>query len=120
MAEAFLRENGGDKFEAYSAGLEPGEINPYVKKVMDEKHIDLSGQYSKDVTEYMGKIHFGYLITVCSNAEKRCPAVFPGVGERLHWPFEDPAAFVGSEEATLKKFREIRDQIERKIKFWIS
>jgi arsenate reductase len=120
MAEAFLREHGGDKFEVYSAGFEPSEINPYVKKVMDEKNIDLSGQYSKSVTEYMGKIHFGYLITVCANAEKRCPTTFPGVGERFHWGFEDPAAFEGTEEETLKKFREIRDQIEQKIRFWIS
>jgi arsenate reductase len=120
MAEAFLRKHGGERFEVYSAGLEPSEINPYVRRVMEEVGFDLAGQYSKDVMEYMGRMHFGYLITVCTNAEERCPEVFPGVSQRLHWPFEDPAAFVGSEEETLEKFREIRDQIEQGIKDWLA
>jgi arsenate reductase len=119
MAEAFLRRYGDDRFEVYSAGLEPGVINPHVHRVMQEIGFDLAGQRSKDVTEYMGKMHFGYLITVCADAERRCPKVFPGVSQRLHWPFEDPAAFVGSEEETLEKFREVRDQIEQRIKAWL-
>ncbi|MBN1580344.1 MAG: arsenate reductase ArsC, partial [Anaerolineae bacterium] len=86
MAEAFLREYGGDRFDAYSAGLEPKEINPYTRRVMAEIGFDLSGQRSKDVTEYLGKQHFGYLITVCAQAEKNCPKTFLGVGQRLHWP----------------------------------
>jgi arsenate reductase len=120
MAEAFLRQYGGDRFEAYSAGLEPSEINPYVRRVMAEVGLDLAGQRSKDVIEYMGKTHFGYLITVCADAEARCPSVFPGVGQRLHWPIEDPAAFVGSEEETLTKFRQARDEIEQRIQTWLA
>jgi arsenate reductase len=120
MAEAFLREYGGDRFEAYSAGLEPGVIHPYTRRVMEEVGLDLSEQHSKDLAEYMGKVHFGYLITVCANAEKRCPSVFPGMGQRLHWPFEDPAAFVGSEEEKLAKFREVRDQVDRRIQEWLA
>ena len=120
MAEAFLREYGGDRFEAYSAGLEPSVIHPYTRRVMEEVGLDLSEQHSKDLAEYMGKVHFGYLITVCANAEKRCPSVFPGMGQRLHWPFEDPAAFVGSEEEKLAKFREVRDQVDRRIQEWLA
>lgn len=120
MAEAFLRTYGGDRFEAYSAGLEPSEINPYVYQVMEEIGLDLSGQRSKSVSEYMGKVHFGYLITVCADAEERCPAVFPGMGQRLHWPFDDPATFEGSEEETVAKFRKVRDQIEQRIKDWLA
>ncbi len=120
MAEAFLRKYGGDAFEAYSAGLEPKGINPYTERVMNEIGIGLNGQWSKGVSEYMGKKHFGYLITVCDDAEERCPATFPGVGQRLHWSFEDPAAFVGSDDETLRKFREIRDQIEHRIKEWVK
>jgi arsenate reductase len=101
MAEAFLRKYGGDRFEAYSAGLEPDVINPYVYQVMEEVDLDLNGQRSKSVSEYMGKVHFGYLITVCANAEEKCPAVFPGMGQRLHWPFDDPAAFEGTDEEKL-------------------
>ncbi len=95
-------------------------MNPYTERVMNEIGIGLNGQWSKSVSEYMGKKHFGYLITVCDDAEERCPATFPGVGQRLHWSFEDPAAFVGSDDDTLRKFREIRDQIEQRIKEWVK
>jgi arsenate reductase len=120
MAEAFLREYGGDRFEAYSAGLEPSVINPYVYRVMEEVGLDLAGQRSKDIEEYMGKVHFGYMITVCANAEEKCPAVFPGMGQRLHWPFEDPAAFEGTDEEKLVKFRQVRDQIGASVKSWVA
>jgi arsenate reductase len=120
MAEAFLRKYSEDEFEAYSAGLEPKGINPYTKRVMEEAGVSLSGQYSKHVKEYMGKVHFGYLITLCHEAEKNCPTVFPGVGQRLHWSFEDPSAFVGSDDEKLAKFREVRDQIDQRIQSWLA
>ena len=120
MAEAFVRKYAGERVEAHSAGLEPHGINPYTVRVMEELGFDLSDQHSKDVTEYMGKMHFGYLITVCAQAEERCPAVFPGVGTRLHWAFDDPAAFDGPPEAKLEKFRRVRDQIDRRIRDWLA
>jgi arsenate reductase (thioredoxin) len=120
MGEAFLRAIAGDKCEPYSAGLEPTEIHPLTKKVMAEVGIDLSQQYSKALEKYMGKIHFGYLITVCSDADKRCPTAFPGMGYRLHWDIEDPAKFVGTEEEKLAKFREIRDIVKQKVQDWVS
>jgi arsenate reductase len=115
MAEAFLRKYGGDRFEAHSAGLTPRGLNPFTTKVMEEVGIDVSGQRSKGVEEYLGKMHFQALITVCDNAEKNCPTVWPGVNTRLHWSFEDPAAFEGTEQQRLAKFREVRDQIEQRI-----
>jgi arsenate reductase len=120
MAEAFLKKYGGDQFEAYSAGLEPKGIHPYTERVTEEIGVSLSGQYSKHVKEYMGKVHFGYLITVCDEAEKNCPTAFPSVGQRIHWPFEDPAAFVGSDDEKLAKFREVRDQVEQRIRAWLK
>lgn len=120
MAEAFLRKEAGDRFEAYSAGLQPSEIHPYIKRVMEEIGIDITGQYSKGVEEYLGKVNFEYIITVCDIVTKTCPSAFPGIGQRLHWPFEDPVSFEGSEEERLKKFREIRDQIHRRIKSWLN
>jgi arsenate reductase len=111
MAEAFLRKYGGEQFEAYSAGLEPKDINPYTNRVMEEVGVSLSGQYSKHVK--------GYLIIVCDEAEKNCPTAFPSVSQRIHWSFEDPAALVGSDEEKLAKFREVRDQIEQRIKEWL-
>jgi arsenate reductase len=120
MAEAFLKKYGGDQYDAYSAGTEPKGVNPYTERVMEEVGINLSGQHSKHVKDYMGKVHFGYLITVCDEAEEKCPTTFPGVGRRIHWSFEDPSAFTGSEEKKLEKFREVRDQIEQHIKTWLA
>lgn len=119
MAEALLRKYAGDRFDVYSAGLEPQGINPLARKVMEEVGFDLSGHYSKDVSEFLGTTHFGYVITLCDHAESRCP-IFPGASIRLHWPFEDPAAFQGTEERKLNKFREIRDQIRVRIESWLG
>jgi arsenate reductase len=120
MAEALLRHFAGQRFEAFSAGLEPKGIHPYTRKVMAELGLDLSGQWSKDVREYMGRKHFGYLITVCSHADANCPTTFPGVGQRLHWDFEDPAAFKGPEDETLARFRQVRDQIANRLRSWLA
>jgi arsenate reductase len=120
MAEAFLRKYGSERYEAYSAGLEPKGVNPYTVRVMNEAGIDLSENRSKGVNEYLGKVLFQYLITVCDDAEKNCPSVWPGVNTRMHWSFEDPAAFRGTDEEKLAKFREIRNQIEQRILDWLS
>lgn len=120
MAEAFLRKYGGDKFEAFSAGLEPKGLNPFTLKIMQEIGFDMSGHRSKGVGEYLGKVLFQYLITVCDDAEKNCPTVWPGVNTRMHWSFEDPAAFQGTEAEKLEKFRQVRDLIEEKIKSWLT
>ncbi|MGB8214029.1 MAG: arsenate reductase ArsC [Anaerolineales bacterium] len=120
MAEAFLRKHASDRFEAFSAGLEPKEINPLTIQVMQEAGIDISGQRSKGIGEYLGKVLFQYLITVCDDAEKNCPTIWPGVNQRLHWSFEDPARFQGTPEQKLAKFRQVRDQIEQRITAWLE
>lgn len=120
IAEAFLRKYGSDRFEAHSAGLEPKGLNPFTVKVMQEIGIDVSWQTSKGVDTYLGKTLFQYLVTVCDDADKNCPTVWPGVSNRMHWSFQDPAAAEGTEEEKLAKFREVRDLIEVKIKEWLA
>ncbi len=120
MGEAWLRHYGGDEFEAHSAGLDPSVVNPFTIQVMGEKGIDMSAHHAKSVREYLGKKEFTYVITVCSRAEDRCPTSFLGERYRLHWPFDDPAAVEGSDEEKLAKFRAVRDEIETKIKHWLS
>ena len=120
MAEAFLRKHGNGRFEVHSAGLEPKGVNPLTIKVMNEAGIDISGHTSKGIETYLGKTLFQTLITVCDDADQNCPTVWPGVNTRLHWSFEDPAKFEGTEEEKLAKFREVRDQIEVKIKEWVA
>ena len=119
MAEALLRDYAGVRFQVYSAGLEPTEVHPLAIKAMAEVGIDISGQRSKSVLDFLGKEHFGYIITVCSRAEQQCPT-FPDVSVRLHWPFDDPAAVTGSEEERLAKFREVRDQIAARLRRWLA
>jgi arsenate reductase len=120
MAEALLRQIAGDRFDVFSAGLEPTEINPYTYQVMAELGLDLAGQRSKSVNEYLGKVQFQYLITVCDDADKNCPAVWPAVVSRMHWSFEDPAKFAGTDAEKLQKFREVRDQIRQRILDWVG
>lgn len=81
---------------------------------MRELGYDLSGQYPKELKQYLGTTHFGIVITLCEKAEERCPTI-PGVSTRLYWPFEDPATSQGTEEEKLVKFREVRNQISEKI-----
>jgi arsenate reductase (thioredoxin) len=119
MAEAFMRKYAGDRFDVYSAGLEPHGINPLTIKAMQEAGFDMSGHYAKSVLGFLGKEHFGYLITVCSRAEKNCP-IFPGVSVRLHWSFDDPAEATGSEEERLQVFRRVRDQIDQQMQAWLT
>ena len=118
MAEALLRQMAGEHFEVYSAGLEPTVVHPDTIKVLEEIGINASKLYAKSLSTFMGKYQFSYLITVCSNAEERCP-FFPGAGQRLHWPFEDPAAFDGDDEEKLAFFRSTRDQIQARIQRWL-
>jgi arsenate reductase len=121
MAEGFLRELAGDRFEVYSAGYRSGdEIHPYAIEVMEEVGIDISDQGPKGLRTYLGKMGFNYAIIVCARAEKDCPKTFPGVGTRLVWVFDDPRGEDVPEEEMLEKFREIRDEIEHKLLDWLE
>jgi arsenate reductase len=117
MAEAFLRKYAEDYFEAYSAGFDPQPINPLAIKVMQEIGYDLSNQRPKDLWQLIkSNTHFGIAVTVCNRKEEKdCPTI-PGTSTRLYWNIEDPAAFEGTEEEKLQRFREARDQIEEDVK----
>ena len=121
MAEGQLRALAGEYFEVCSAGVEPkGRILPEVHEVMREAGIDITSQRSKSVTEYLGKVNFGYVITLCADAEENCPAVFLNMGTHEHWPFDDPAKFAGDEGQRLELTRRLRDQIEDRLRLWLA
>ena len=121
MAEGFLREFGGDRFTAYSAGTDPAErVHPLAVQVMSEKGIDIRDGKPKNVGQCLGRLPVRHLVIVCDGANEKCPRIFPGMMNRMFWPFDDPAAFVGSEAATLEKFRTVRDQIESRIRQWLK
>lgn len=113
MAEGYLRHAGGDRFQVLSAGIAPKGLNPLAVEAMREIGVDISGQRSKDVREFLGE-SIPCVVTVCDNAREHCP-VFPGACKRLHWSFEDPAAAAGTREEQLAVFRRVRDQIGRAI-----
>jgi arsenate reductase (thioredoxin) len=109
MAEGLLRHDAGDRFEVFSAGVEPTRVRPEAIAVMKEIGVDLAGHRSKHVDEFAGQ-SFDYVLTVCDNARESCP-VFPGATERIHRSFADPAAVQGPEEHRLAVFRKVRDEI---------
>ncbi len=121
MAEAFLNLLAGDRFEAESAGLEPGSLNPLAVEVMQEIGIDISGNRTKGVFDFIkqGKL-FHYVITVCDETSgNRCPA-FVGYAKRMHWNFPDPSALQGTYDERLQETRKIRDAIKARIETWIK
>ena len=117
MAEGFLRAMAGDRFEARSAGTEKTSVNPLAIRVMAERGIDLGGHISK-VYDGLMQERWDYLVTVCDDANERCPFV-PGSVKRLHWSFEDPSRARGTEEERLHVFRRVRDQIEQRLAEWL-
>ena len=134
MAEGFFRAYGSNNIEVFSAGLEPGGVNPLAVKVMAEIDIDISGHTSNNLNEYL-ELEFDYVITVCDNAATKCP-IFSGNSRnspekyalRAHWPIPDPASALKSsssdkaatENEVLQVFRKIRDEIGQKINTWLK
>jgi arsenate reductase len=116
MAEAFINQLCGDAFEAQSAGLEPGRLNPIVIEALQEVGIDISGKPTQSVDDVIrsGQL-FSHVVTVCSEAEAEGCPIFPSSAKRLHWPFPDPSKLIGSHDEKLGRVREIRDQIRRTV-----
>jgi len=113
MAEGFARALGKGLIEPYSAGLSPQGANEKAVQVMKEIGIDISHQKSKSIDmELLKQMHV--VITLCDNAAKSCPYIPPEITS-LHWPLDDPAKAVGTEEEVLHEFRRVRDEIKRKI-----
>ena len=111
MAEALARAAAPEGTEVFSAGSAPGRLHPYAVKVLAEKGIDASRQYSKPI-DAVPHERIDTVVTLC--AEEVCP-VFPGDVERLHWPIDDPAAAGDNEETALAAFRRARDEIAERI-----
>jgi arsenate reductase len=119
MAEAWLNLLCPDHFEAHSAGLEPGVLNPLAIEAMREVGVDISGMKTQAVSDVLKSGgSFKYLVTVCDETSaERCP-IFPGVTTRLHWGFPDPSALTGTYEEKLDGTRKIRDQIRVRVEMF--
>ncbi|HXJ18675.1 MAG TPA: arsenate reductase ArsC [Polyangia bacterium] len=121
MAAAFLTQIAGDRFEVESAGLEPGKLNPLAVEAMRNAGIDISRNGTQSAFELFksGK-RFQYVISVCDEASaERCP-IFPGVTTRMHWSFDDPSAFAGTQEDRLRQTIRVRDEIRERVRKWVE
>ena len=117
MAEGLLRHDAGDRFEVFSAGVDPAaRVRPEAIAVMQELGIDISGHRAKHLDEFAGQ-KFDYVLTVCDNAKEACP-IFPGQTVTIHHCFLDPAAFDGSEEERIALFRRVRDEIRQYLRIF--
>jgi arsenate reductase len=122
MAEAFLKKFGGEEFEAYSAGIEPGTLNPYVVKVLKEDEgIDISQNKTKSVMDFVkqGKL-FHHVVTVCDESTAQLCPIFPGVRERIMMSFDDPSRFNGSEDEIMDRVRVVKEKIKAEILHFID
>jgi len=119
MAEAFARYYGKGRIEASSCGIDPKGLHPLTVKVMAEKGMDVSRQESKALTDEMLR-KADYVVTVCGHADQQCPAL-PSHVRKLHWPIDDPAVLGGpSPEEVLAAFRRARDEIESRVREFLS
>ena len=118
MAEGYLKYFAGDKALVYSAGIETHGVNPKAVAVMKEDGIDISSQTSNNINEYID-INFDIVITVCDNANEKCP-VFPSSAKKYHQNFPDPAKASGTGEEIMNEFRKVRDQIKQYSKVFIN
>ncbi len=118
MAEALIRYEADDVFEVFSAGTHPAQVRVEAVAAMRDLGIDISAQRSKPLKEFEGQ-KFDFVITVCDRAREECP-IFAGAPERLHWPFEDPAAFTETGEERVRAFRELRDRIHARVMVFLG
>jgi arsenate reductase len=118
MAEGLLRSLAADRFDATSAGIEPGTLNPIAVEAMREAGVDISRQQAKNVKELL-KEHFAYVITVCDLARERAP-IFPFTPNLVHWSIYDPESAQHSEEEKKNVFRRVRDEIRAKVESFLS
>ncbi len=114
MAEAILRELGGGRVEAASAGTEVTRVHPLAVREMAERGIDIGAQRSKHLNEFLGE-RLDYVVTVCDNAGESCP-VFPGGPERIHWSIPDPSAVEGTDEIRAAAFKRAADDLTTRIR----
>ncbi len=119
MAHGWLEHLAGDRFVIYSAGVEPGVLNPLAVEAMAEVGIDISDHVAEGIDRYLGKVPIYHLVIVCDKAAQTCPRIWPGARERHEWFFDDPSAATGAHDEKLEAFRRVRDEIRERLDAWL-
>ena len=117
MAEGLARALAAPDVEVASAGTHPGGVSPFAIEALRERGLDISSHWSKGLEDVPGE--FDYVITLCDSAARECP-VLPARRRRLHWSVTDPGAGAGDDAQLLARFRQIRDDIERRLREWLA
>jgi arsenate reductase len=120
LAEALLRHHAGDLFEVYSGGTNPRPINPLTLRVLQEIGLPTDELRAKQAQTFRGGMPFRYVISLSGGPAWMCVANWPNTVERLFWTFENPASTEDTDEDPLERFRDVRDQIEERIKAWVA
>ena len=118
MAEGWGRRLFGDRIDFASAGIEAHGLNPRAVRSMAAAGVDISRHESSLIDDDL-LLRADYVITLCGDANDRCPITPPSV-TRLHWGFEDPARATGSEEEIMGKFDEVRDAIRERLEHFVQ
>jgi len=118
MAEGLINHFLGDRYQAFSAGTEATRVNPLAARVMAEIGIDLAKHRSKTMDEFASET-FDYVITLCGDANEKCPLFFGGV-QRVHLGFDDPSRLPGSDDEVLPEYRRVRDEIRKQLSDFLS
>ena len=118
MAQGWLRELAGDRFDVYSAGTDPHGVNPLAVEAMSHAGVDISHQSSDSVGLYLDQ-PFDWVITLCGGANESCPVFTGTVAHREHWPFDDPGIVTGDQERIMAAFSRVRDQIRQRLEHFI-
>lgn len=113
MAEGLINYDLAGRVQAFSAGTEPAFVHPLAIEVMKEIGIDITHQRSKSLEEFQDQM-FDLVVTLCDQAAEACPVYFGGK-QRVHLGFPDPAAVEGSTVEKLNAFRQVRDQLRKKV-----
>lgn len=114
LAEALLRRAGGERYEVFSAGIEPTTVHPLTRRVLEEAGLDHDWAESKSVTRFAGQA-FDYVVTLCDDARLVCP-VFPGADTSFHWGYPEPASAAGDDDARLRAFQRVFTDLATRIR----
>ena len=113
MAEALLRRAGGDRYEAFSAGVDPTDVHPLTRRVLDDAGLDHDWAQAKPIGQFVGQ-PFDFVVTLCDDARLVCPT-FPGADQSMHWGYREPASVAGDDETRLAAFRQVFTELGERI-----
>jgi len=115
MAEAMLKHLHGRRIYVDSVGVRPGPIDEFAVAAMDELGIDITKHKAKSF-EDLEDGSFDIIISLSPEAQHRAVDMTRTMAAEVEfWNTFDPSVVEGSREARLDAYRQVRDQLMRRI-----